>query len=296
LTALIRHLAYTPGSEFFLAAEFERTVHVYRIGEAKRVATFDTNLDFGGHRLTIHPKIGAFVAGAYIRYGITGYSLQTGSQIWARPDLKKVQVMEVHPNGTDLSCFFENRAALVLDARTGETLHKYHGISKVFFGEGVALWVTSKFNVIGSEIKSGIKFKKAPRGVWRAAFSPDCVLLVPHNGPDEIRSITTGQVIATIEPSKRLNTTQLVTFLKEQELFCRLESIEPRFSTAGLKYQLMLSNLSGDVKAKYPIDDGYECIFIDDGKSLITATGQVVESLTGKTTFRYMFQNDGGSG
>jgi hypothetical protein len=295
LSALIRHLAYTPGSEFFLAAEFDRTVHVYRIGEAKRIATFDANLDFGGDRLTIHPKLGAFVAGAYIRYGITGYSLETGSQIWARPDLKKVQVMKVHPSGTEISCFFQGKAGLILDARTGETLHKYHGVSNVFFGEYVSLWVTPSSYVIGSTMQSGQRVRKASFALMDVEFMLGHFVLAEIGVPLTIRDVETTNITAIVKPNKENLSTLAVRYISEKDSLVCFETFDPGSHSLEMSYQLQTVTPSGETRAEYPVENGYAFAFLDSGRQLINASGQVIDCITGQTTFQYDFHTDGNS-
>ncbi len=295
MSALIRHLAYTLGSEFFLAAEFYRTVHVYRIGEAKRIATFDANLDFGGVRLTIHPKIGAFVAGAYTRYGITGYSLETGSQIWARPDLKKVQVMKVHPSGTEISCFFQDKAGLILDARTGETLHKYHGVSKVFFGDDVNLWVTPSSYVIGSTMQSGQRVRKASFALMDVEFMLGHFVLAEIGESLTIRDVETTNITATVKPNKENLSTLAVRYISEQDSLVCFETFDPGSHSLEMSYQLQTVTPSGETRAEYPVENGYAFAFLDGGRQLINASGQVIDCLAGQTTFQYDFHTDGNS-
>lgn len=295
MSALIRHLAYTPGSEFFLAAEFDRTVHVYRIGESKRIATFDANLDFGGIRLTIHPRIGAFVAGSYIRYGITGYSLETGSQIWARPDLKKVQVMKVHPSGTEISCFFQGKAGLILDARTGVTIQRYSRVLDIFFGEYMSLWVTPTSYMIGSTMQSGQKVRKASFALMDVEFIPGHFVLAEIGVPLTIRDIETTDVTATVKCTKADLFTQATRYISEKESLVCFETFDPGSHSSEMSYQLRTVTPSGETRAEFPVENGYAFAFLDSGRQLINASGQVIDCITGQTTFQYDFHTDGNS-
>lgn len=128
----IRHIACSFNSSIIALAEFEHKVHIFDILTMKKLLDLDTVLDFGGRRLCISEKGDRLVAGAYNRYGIVMYDLQTKNVLWERKDLKKVQRIKFNLKNDKIYAFFSDKAGCVLDSKTGKTLKKLKGIYNIY--------------------------------------------------------------------------------------------------------------------------------------------------------------------
>ena len=87
----MRHIATSQDGSVFLTAEFEKKVYSWNINTYENISEFNTVLDFGGKRLAITEDGTRCVAASYSRRGISMYDVLTGSVIWHRKDINRVQ-------------------------------------------------------------------------------------------------------------------------------------------------------------------------------------------------------------
>jgi hypothetical protein len=120
----LREIAVTLDRDDVVAlGEARERVHVVALQPPGHVATFDTILDFGGKRLAMC-SVGerlVVVAAAWERDGICGYDALTGARLWQRKDLKRTQRLSPAGKGELVAASLEGQALQVLDAATGET-------------------------------------------------------------------------------------------------------------------------------------------------------------------------------
>ena len=153
LSTVIRHLAATAdGADLFASAEFEKRVAVWSLARRRRVAEFDTVLDFGGCRLAVIPgEPPIVIAAAYHVHGVVAYDGWSGEQLWQRRDIKKAQRVTAL-DGTWIGVGVEKGPLQVLRARTGTTLRQMAGLKGLITGErGYLGWSDSWIRAFDAE-------------------------------------------------------------------------------------------------------------------------------------------------
>lgn len=130
----IRHLAGTDGM-LFASAWFTKDVFVWDAGIGRLRMHLTTGLDFGGRRLAVLEGDPPMVlTGAFSRYGVEAYDLTAGGlKVWQRPDLKKVQRLEVCPLTRRVAVSLERGGCRILGASTGQTLFRPLGYRETAF-------------------------------------------------------------------------------------------------------------------------------------------------------------------
>jgi len=285
MNAIIRHLSIETNCEYFLAAEFEKYVHIYLKGESKRIKTMETNLDFGGNRLQIIPKYNLIIAGAYHKYGIEAYSILTNKLIWKRKDLKKVQNIRLHPKKEIISCFFEDSAGQLINYCTGETINKYRGIKNIFFDDNeLYLLEESRLYVVKKNNKIIFKINPESFAILDASFS-DKYLAVSESGKDvRIFSLESGIEIGRYKPIEGYHILKLI-YSDRNDIFVGLLW---GYQSKGDYYIVHFSEKGEEIR-KIKTLHGYASSFLKDRNSFINAIGQEIDYSSGKIIFRYKF-------
>jgi len=109
-------------------------VYVFDIVEKKQVCEFPVRHKGPGYgtRLALsHDEKMCFV-GCYDAYGIAGYAIPDGKEVWRRKDLKSVQSVQALAAYDLVFCGRETGAAHLLHARTGETAEKLNGVKDIY--------------------------------------------------------------------------------------------------------------------------------------------------------------------
>lgn len=132
----------------------------------------------GGVRHTLSCDERMCIAGCYDAYGIAGYSIPEGREIWRRKDLKAVQSVEPLYDQDWVFCGRERGPAHLLEASTGKTVEKLTGV-KTLFASPVDTSVVLCGKSVDIHRPLGRKVASLKRGGYlrQAAFSKDSVLL-----------------------------------------------------------------------------------------------------------------------
>lgn len=282
----IRHLSSVSGSPLFAAAEFTKTVHLFRTGRPDCERTIFTNLDFGGNRLQIVPQKNMLIAGAYQVHGIEGYDLNTGRRCWQRRDLKKVQSIRRNPLDESISCFFENRAGVVIDVLTGTVLSTYRGVKDIYFShDGVfeLQELQSRYRIYREKNKK-LDIKAESFALLDAAFSKHQVVLSEAGGAVRIHSLDSGDLDGRYEPPAGYH----VLDIKHDPKADIYVGILWGYQSAG-DYFLVHISQSGRELCRFGLNDGYATAFLRDRETALLASGQEIDLRSGVETFRYKF-------
>jgi outer membrane protein assembly factor BamB len=132
----VRHIATSYDGNVVAVGEFERKVSTWDLETKKRMADFDTVLDFGGRRLTVSRDGRYCAAGTYDganlaenRYvggSVAVYDTSTGEMLWQNKKIKRVQRLKfsVHSPGKLYAACGE-QPLIVLESATGSVVEKF---------------------------------------------------------------------------------------------------------------------------------------------------------------------------
>lgn len=181
----IRHIATAFDIHLFVTAEFERFVSIWRIDNGEHQISFETILDFGGHRLAISPDGQLCVAGAYYIHGISAYRTLDGSTIWNRKNLKKVQWLAFDPVQGTLLAGFDERPLHILDINTGETIETWRGVRHKWispYDKNVYLLDGTRLTLHSGSSKP-ISIERRTFAILDVTFGHQAVYLTESGGP-----------------------------------------------------------------------------------------------------------------
>ena len=116
-----RHLATSLNGDVLAFGEFKDSVHVFDLTTGNQISKFDTNLDFGGHRLAVSPN-GLFCAIASYDDGSVTLTDIHGDRLWHREDVEEIQTVKFSLNGKSLFCSHHRGLISQFDVRTGEEI------------------------------------------------------------------------------------------------------------------------------------------------------------------------------
>jgi WD40 repeat protein len=159
----IRQMSASFGSTRVAAAEFECTVYVWDLAARKRVAVLETPLDFGGRRLAINPQGSVCATASYKLGGLTCYSVDSGSTVLLRGDLKRLNFVSFSGDGALLYCGSERGPLKVLDAETGADVRSYPSTDSAYCGPHGPFEVVNKRQARAIELRRGARdHREAP--------------------------------------------------------------------------------------------------------------------------------------
>lgn len=269
----------------FVAFEFERTAHVFRLGESTCVSKIDTIMDGGGRRFAIVAGTGRLVAGAYSRNGISCYDLTTGEIFWSRRDLKSLQTLRYDSYTRTVSCFFEGRGALKISPADGSTIGRYQGVKDVFFSRyhGTHVFEEARpYRIRCGDFEDRIK--PLSFGVLDVAFAPDCVALSEAGGGLRIFQTDPVGEIGRFDTPPGSHFLSLC-YCDDLRVFA---GIIWSYENGGMPH-LQHFDRHGKAGAAFPLEDGHTVVFVPPRRSVITSAGREVSWQDGKELFRYAF-------
>lgn len=172
----IRHIATTRTGTRVAVGSYETRVAVWDIKRGKQISEFDTVLDGVGD-LAITPDGRFVVAGQYHAAGTGCYDAKTGDPLWVRKELKRLNSVEILPDGSRAWCAFSEGPGRAVDVATGETLETLRGARGVYAGtfDPVVYVEGTPQRIVNTDTGKILKQKWAD--VWTAAFAPGLVCL-----------------------------------------------------------------------------------------------------------------------
>lgn len=280
LSYLIRHIATSFNGDAFAAAEFEKVVYIWSFEDLKRLKTLDTKLDFGGKRLAISPKESLCAVGAYSRYGITMYDLNSGQVLWNNKELKKVQRLEFSLVDDTLYACFDDKPMHVINSRTGDITEKIKGIKNIWFSPYDNIYLTEGNNLSLHNVESNktLIINRETFAILDVKFAEDILFICESGGPLRAISINDGRIIwqIKIEDSHFLR----IGYCEETNA---LYAVLWPYINGGNKILYKIEKLTGNVLGKTELEqDTVETEFIKKSSFLINSNGNVY-GLTGET-------------
>lgn len=174
---------------------------LFEVVHRRQVCEFPVRYECaGGPRHTLSRDETVCLAGCYDAYGIAGYSIPEGREIWRRKDLKSVQTVEPFYDNDFVFCGREKGAAHLLNSQTGETVEQFAGI-KVLYASPTDSSVVLGGKRLELQRPFGRKIAslKGDGFIRQAVFSKSSVLL---DGFEEVRCVDlmSGDLMWALKP------------------------------------------------------------------------------------------------
>lgn len=286
MNSAIRHLSTTFGDHTFAAAEFENRIHIYRLGNSSPERVIYSHLDGGGYRMQIVPRKGIVVAGAYHVHGIEGFCLKTGRRLWQRKDLKKLQKLRWNPKDNSVSCFFEDRAGVVLDASTGRLVSSYRGVKDVYFSPNGAVSLEDarpRYRLIHKGIL-GSKVPAESFAILDVAFSNEFVAVSEVAASVRMFSLSHGELVGAYKPPRGFHVLRISYDPSASQFIALLWGYE---KAAG--YSLLHLSHTGHESYRVELETAYVSTFTQERRSILLGSGRELSWRIGNPVFRYDF-------
>jgi len=283
----MRHIATSQNSSIFLTAEFEKKVYSWNIDTYEHISEFNTVLDFGGQRLAISGDGTRCIAAAYSRYGISMYDILTGSVIWHRRDINKVQFVTFDPLNETIYVGADEKPLLILNKDNGEDNGILNTMTKVYFDllSTKRLLLQGQRTVIGDEINiisptfAFLDIQGIGRGMVLSAVGND---LMYYNYYE-------NKTIWRITPAKGEHFIKTAYSETNETIFALLYKYnEPRIPPYYLLYAI--SAFDGVVKFIFSLPtEACEFGFARNATKLICSSGEVFDLSYSEPTIIYNF-------
>jgi WD40 repeat protein len=271
---LIRHLAVNLEGNIVAAAEFKKVIHIWNAQSATKLITLQTNLDFGGRRLAISPDGNFCAVGAYNRYGISLYSVNNGSLLWNRKDLKKVQWLDFNLFDGNVIVGIDEKPLHVLDLMTGNTLETVRGVKAKWiscYDDFYLLKKAASLNLYRNN-KLVALLERTSFAVLSVAFSKDKVIVSEAGGPISAYLLTSGDLAWRNYP----NVGSHFINLNYNNATSKVYGVLWAYDKGGPRFLCSIDLTSGTVLDKLQLNEQTtEAIFSKRGSYLITSTGDI---------------------
>ncbi|MFZ4508990.1 MAG: WD40 repeat domain-containing protein [Fimbriimonas sp.] len=187
-------LATSRDADVFVTAREPNEVTVWDLADMRPMRSFEAPIDLGGRRLALSPDGAACFAGTYYQYGLAAYEVATGQLIWQRRDLKKVQVLQLSPDGSRLYAELDGRALTELDAATGETKNTLRGVKEIRESPfaNIQLRAARRLEVRTTNGEKLLSFPRENFAVLDATFSETMLLTSEAAGELRCFNLDTG--------------------------------------------------------------------------------------------------------
>ena len=277
-------------SPFVAVVDIDCNVSIWNLSTGRKISEFRSFWDIGGQRLAISKDGCRCAVGAWNRYGITMHDTTQGRILWQRKELKKVQSMKFSRYLSALFAEIDMRAFHIVDTESGETLEKMRGI------EGICESPFEKIELL--ERKSA--------GLEIVEFdSKTTIFKIARMSFAVLDALFTKRSVVVWESGHYPETTQSISCysLKDGDLIWRyqvpkdslLRGLGYRQSSAELlaikdyKTLLTFDESDGKLRKEIPIGDAGRSAFAIGGSLLVTWTGKVHDTITGRTVLNLEF-------
>ena len=279
---VIRHIATSCDGPVIAVAEFERYVQIWNVESQRRIAHFETTLDFGGNRLAI-TRDGQYCAvGAYRIHGIALYETKDGMEVWRRKDLKKVHTIRASLDGQHLLCGFEGKSFELLNLKTGRSKPSMRGVKDVFESVYDDLMIVDRkgrdFQLVNAENKQIATIPRTTFAALDFAFAPQRVCLSESGGSIRCYDTNTRQELWEHNPGNGVHAPDL-TYNESTRMFA---AITWPYQQGGEHQLVTLHRDDGEVVTKIPINGAHEFAFCRKGSALVTSDGKIRKTATGE--------------
>jgi hypothetical protein len=265
-------------------AAYESRVDVFSIDPIVHLASFDTILDFGGHRLALADSSAgpAVVAGAWERFGVRAYDRTTGHELWQRPDLKRVNLLAPAADGTNVAVAMSGAAMRVLDMGTGETVGTIRGVETFHQSRFDAVAVVGWYAQVSliETVDWRRRWRAPVRGfsLLGAVFAPDAVLV---SDTGDGASVSCFDLSGRLMWRRRNETERLIWAVGWDETTDSWLGLEHHVELR-VPDQLVRWSRDGAMAARRPVGFVIDAAFLPGGRWLATARGEIIDTESGR--------------
>ena len=284
-TRRISTLASSAAAPLVAGAGWDGHIYVWDVATRKRVHDVPTAAESGGVSLALSANGSACFVGTYYSWGAACIDLAERREVWRRSDLKRFYGLTALRHDPALVAWFDRKAGLTLDARSGETRDRHVGL-RAFYA--------SPFD--RCTLKYGRQFEltspAAGRHTWASesfallacGFSPDrCVVSEAAAGVQSL-DLASGLVSWTYRPRLGAHVTAL-DFSVRLGCFVALEYAYTDAARAeGPMVTLLHFDSDGQVVFRKAIREWSEAAFCASGELLLNGLGELHDVQTGEVT------------
>ncbi len=269
-------------SHFAVFSKFDNHVQVWDLLAQRRVAAFETILDFGGRRIAINDAGTCCVAGGYKR-GISAYDVATGQELWRRKDLTGVHLISITLDQKRALCGFEKRGFESLNLETSKSKTPLRGVRMVVESEFDPVRIFEKnganYIVADNENKKLLTIPRETFAPLSFAFSPGHVVVTESGGRIRCHNLQKGSMVWNYQPEPGTHALRLAFNNCDNSLVAILWPYRN-----GGPYQVVNFDIvDGSEKSQFMIDRGMEFAFLASGSRILSSDGIIRECETGST-------------
>jgi len=231
----------------------------------------------GGKRLALTPDATACAAASFHR-GVFAFDLPSGRARWTRDDLRRIEWLRYSGDGEHLLAFTE-RAAVALDARTGEdcgielpitAAYESNDARSLLVGpEGVTIVAGATRSVV-----AGV------RKTLGACFLPARVCIAEFMGP--LRCVDDrGAALWTF----RQGESHIVDVAAVRDAHVAGVHVTPETGRA----ELVVLDDEGRLRSQAPLEPYFGAAFVDDGAGIVLSDGAYLDTRSGRRIRRLNF-------
>jgi hypothetical protein len=269
----IRQIASAGGAARIALGQFEKTVSVWNLEPPRRVATFDTILDFGGQRLALSEDGATVVAAAFDFEGVAAYDASTGKLRWQRRDIEHPQVVSVSHATAAIYVGVEDGPCSVLALENGETLAQIPGVRQVVESpHGPLVFLDeARPHVAGLDRTRLFSIERGTFAFLAIAFAPSRLAVSESGGPVTCFEIPSGDICWRFVPPQGTHCLEL-SYLPGNDQFAGV--LWP-FASGGVKELVTFDDRGNATTVKYLGMTATEC-FCPAVSALVTAECKLV--------------------
>jgi WD40 repeat protein len=284
----IRTISTTHSGDRFAVAEFEKRVQIWDLTSGL-LRVIETNLDFGGKRLSISQSGKYLTVGSYDRNSISTYSVDSGEILWTRNDIKKCGTVKYFDfEQESVFVTLERQAAQILAADTGETIQMAIGAQEIWGLASQTHTVIEKhdqLNLVDKDFKTVKTLAKRTFAVLDSSYSTDKLFVSYSAGPLDSIDLTSFEPIWTNKPVGHFLDVEF------NLVDNKVAAIRWEYEKGSNKFLNVLNHSSGNIENEFDLGDIVEHSFLKKGKYLLTSTGKLISTVDGKTIKEFDFEN-----
>lgn len=228
--------------------------------------------------------------GTYYAWGLACIGVSSGKQHWRRTDLKRFFGLTTTADGAHVVAWFDGRAGLTLDARTGETRNRHVGLRGFYASRSAALVLACARSY---ELWNGAdRVYRWPRETFThlaAALSPGQCAVSESTGAVRGFSLTDGRLSWRYHPRPGAHVIEL-DFSTDLDCFVAIEyAYTDEARQTGPMVALIHIDGTGDIRFRKAIRDWPVVAFCQRGNGLLNGLGELYNTHTGDVDHVFEF-------
>ena len=276
----VRHLVAAERAARVALGQFERSVEVWDLRPARRIAKFDTVLDFGGRRLVLSDVGDVLVAAAYHRFGVAAYATDTGMLLWQRREIKRPQRLSVSHSSRTVYVGVEVGPCLALSLDDGTTTRQLRGVRDVVESPYDSLVFLDQAHPVvaaGSGLESLFAVERTTFAFLGVAFSRTQMAVSEAGGPVRCIALDSGEAIWTFIPPSGSHCLELA-YCENVDAFAGV--LWP-FVNGGEK-ELVIFDGKGKPSLVRRLGNSAAGCFCDNNSTFLTSQGTQIRLVSGE--------------